>query len=213
MINQLNVVYNKLNKKLFQNKLPRPLFRIDITSKPVFRYRGIQSNEIIIGSEFSTVSYDDIFDNLLHVMVHIANYESGIEDCTLNQYHKKEFCKLALEKGLVVIKVPSRGWGMTTSRKKIWSKHKADCTRHPDKKATKFRENVYKNLELNSVIFSQFKKELKNKISAISRKQFQLKYVCSCPPPHNSIRSGRRPSGENRLNIKCLDCGSKFKVV
>jgi hypothetical protein len=41
-------------------------------------------------------------------------------------------------------------------------------------------------------------------------KQCFLKYICQCSPPHNSIRSGRRPNGPHALHIQCLMCGANF---
>lgn len=45
------------------------------------------------------------------------------------------------------------------------------------------------------------------------KNRYFMKYQCKCKPPHNSIRSGCRPDGPNRLNIICKDCGQPFTCV
>jgi len=210
MIAELNKAYTTLNKKLFNGELPKPKFEVDISSKTVFRYRGEQRDEIIIGTGFVTIEKDEILDALLHVMIHVFNYRRGIEDCTTNQYHKLEFTEVALKVGLTVMKSPSRGWGLTTSKKKHWE-DKEDV-RHPHSVNVSRRHDAYRRVKFDADRLTAFQESIQQKIDSTGKKHFLLKYICRCPPPHNSIRSGRRPTGSNRLNIKCNKCGSKFKV-
>ena len=51
------------------------------------------------------------------------------------------------------------------------------------------------------------KKDVERIISKSKTRQYFLKYICNCPEPHNSIRSGRRS-----LNVNCGECGYKFVV-
>lgn len=210
MISELDRAYKVLNKGLFGGKLPNTKFRVDASSKSAFRYRGQQSEDIVVGAGFATIEKNNVLDGLLHVMVHIYNYNKGVEDCTTNQYHKKAFAERALTAGLSVIKSPSRGWGVTTSHRSVWENE--DDVRHPTPENVKRRHASYEKVKLDSKKLRVFQEQLEAHMNSIRKKQFQLKYVCRCEPPHNSIRSGRRPTGRNRLNISCNKCGSRFKV-
>jgi len=210
MIAELNKAYSTLNRKLFSGELPKPKFQLDLSSKSVFRYRGEQGEEIIIGTGFVTIERDEILDALLHVMVHVFNFQRGIEDCTTNQYHKLEFTEVALKVGLTVVKSSSRGWGLTTSKKKHWEE--SEYVRHPSTVNLSCRHEAYQKIKFDPEKLTVYQESLQRQIDSTGKKHFLLKYICRCPPPHNSIRSGRRPTGPNRLNIKCVKCGSKFKV-
>ena len=208
MISELNKSYNILNKGLFGGKLPKPSFRVDPSSKSAFRFRGQQSDDIIIGLGFTTIDKGKIPDALLHVMVHVSNFIKGIDDCTTNQYHKREFTEAALNVGLTVLKSSSRGWGITTSKKADWLGR--DDVRFPVDVSR--RCEAYKKIKIDGEKLRVFQEELQTQISSVRKKQFLLKYVCKCSPPHNSIRSGRRPVGDNRLNATCNKCGHRYKV-
>jgi len=205
MISELNKAYGVLNENLFEGNLQPPSFRVDLTVKPAFRYRGERSPDIIIGAGFSEISVNGILDGLLHVMIHVRNYALGIEDCTTNQYHKRAFSEKALDLGLAVMKTPSRGWGVTTSQRSEWLKFEE--VRTPTSLQVRKRHDAYEKVHINLATLSKFKAEIKEKLNSVKKKQFQFKYVCECPPPHNSIRSGRK-----HLNAGCRDCGAKYKI-
>ena len=213
MISELKKAYKTLNRHLFDSDLPEPTFRIDLNSKPVFRYRGEQSPDIVIGAGIVGVDREEIVDDLLHAMIHICNYSLGFEDCTTNQYHKRAFSSMALHVGLTVMKTSSRGWGITTSRRSRWSEYEPDFVRHPLAVDVQRRHSAYKKVRIDPETLQEFQHEIQSTLLATPRKQFQFKYECKCPPPYNSVRSGRRPSGPNRLKAKCMECGSAYKVV
>jgi hypothetical protein len=69
-------------------------------------------------------------------------------------------------------------------------------------------------LEIDVKTLERGKKEIRKAIKEKGRsKVCFLKYECGCPPPHNSIRSGRRPDGSHPLKAVCMVCGKSFNCV
>jgi hypothetical protein len=168
---------------------------------------------VVIGSDFLKLEYGEIPCALLHEMIHISNYQCGDVDVTANQYHNKHFLQVALEVGLVVIKHKTQGWAITSTTyprnvvERIYIKK-------PNKEAIKRRNDIFDEISIDKTIFKLARAEIRERIkSEKPTKTFFLKYQCNCPPPHNSIRSGRRPDGPNALNIQCLNCRSQFECV
>lgn len=210
MISELSKVYDALNKELFDAQLPHPVFRIDLTSKEAFRYRGDHSRKISIGSGFISIPANRIPDALLHVMVHIFNFGKNVEDCSPNQYHKRSFLNEALNKGFSVVKTSTRGWGVTTSFHADWLEKDLEIKHPTPAKAARLRQ-LYATINIDSDALQSFQEELKTQLAASKpKRRFLLKYSCGCLPPHNCIRSGRRPDGPHQLDITCNLCGNKF---
>jgi hypothetical protein len=105
---------------LFQQGLAAVDFVVSPSRKFVFRLRDAEFIEI--GGGFAELKLVQVLDELLHVMVHVANRQKGIKDHTTNQYHKKEFCDQALAVGLFVKWHPTRGWGITSSSPPLQAK-------------------------------------------------------------------------------------------
>jgi hypothetical protein len=84
----------------------------------------------------------------------------------------------------------------------------------PNKAINKLREEIFQQLatEMNKAVLKKVKKEIAS-LPRKSDKSYTLKYECGCEPPHNSIRSGRRPDGPNPLNAMCMDCLTYYKCV
>lgn len=209
MISELSNVYDALNQGLFESKLPHPVFRIDLSCRMAFRYRGVQSRKITIGKGFVDMPLVRIPDAMLHIMVHVCNFQREVEDCTKNQYHKQPFLELALDKGFVVRKTPSRGWGHTTSFQSDWFGQENDIKHPTPARAARLKE-VYCKIKINAQKLADFQEELRVELGNTPKKIFLLKYSCGCLPPHNTIRSGRRPDGPHQLDITCNQCGEKF---
>lgn len=210
MISELSKVYDDLNKGLFEAQLPHPIFRIDLTSKEALRYRGNQSRKISIGVGFISIPANRIPDALLHVMVHIFNFGKNVEDCSPNQYHKRSFLQVALDKGFSVVKTSTRGWGTTTSFRADWLDKDLNIKHPTPAKAARLRR-LYTTIKIDLDVLQGFQEELKMKLAESKpKRRFLLKYSCGCLPPHNCIRSGRRPDGPHQLDITCNLCGQKF---
>lgn len=207
MSNELDKVFSEFNKTLFSGELKSVRFVVNSVDKYIF---NLKFPDIIeIGTGFATASVVEIFDDLLHVMVHFDNYRLGAVDHTQNQYHRMEFCDNALKHGLIVIWHKNRGWGVTRSDPYHRDVLSAKKLRLPDAESIDLRETAYNVAEKFYTNLYKFKTNLKLKLDHKPKKIFQLKYVCSCDPPV-IIRSGRRPDGPKPLNVSCNICGKIF---
>lgn len=202
--------FQTLNKHLFENVLIPVNFSVQPKKKFAIKYLSDQ-NLIIVGGEFVKLDNCDILPQLLHEMIHIFFSQKGIEDVTANQYHTiKHFLAKALSVGLVVIKHKSQGWSITSpiAPRNVVEK---EFIRMPSKASSQARVDAFLKISLDKSIIAKCQSEIKKILEKEKpTKEFFLKYVCNCPPPHNSFRSGRRPDGANALNIVCMNCRSKF---
>lgn len=206
------VIYNYFNNSFFQNKLPLAEFSFDVSKKYPMRW---VDGCIIIGSEFVSLNEYEIVLSIIHEMIHIYNDVNRIEDVGINQYHKKQFLELALQLGFFVIKHKSQGWSIISPipPRNAINSISVKCPMQTRNKI--LIENI-SNLDLDK---KEFKQIIKNIYASIvntpASKTFFLKYQCKCPEPHNSIRSGRRPIGDqkNHPNAMCKLCGNDFICV
>ena len=210
---EIGRVYEVLNSRLFEGKLKPVKIEIQPRKKVALRYFS-ESETLVIGSDFTNLKHGapghEILTALLHEMIHIRNHQNGVVDCTTNQYHNKNFLQSALAVGLVVIKHKTQGWAITTT---IYPRNVVDrdYIRKPQKEATLSLMEVFNSIKLDKSICKNARTAIRMKLKEEKpTKNYFLKYVCNCHPPHNSIRSGRRPDGPNALHIQCLDCRSTF---
>lgn len=70
-------------------------------------------DEIMMVSEYLGRDVYNIAETLVHEMVHQADWQAGVKDCTVNQYHNKRFKQRAESVGLVVRPQPPRGFAHT----------------------------------------------------------------------------------------------------
>lgn len=198
--------FSFLNDRLFDSKLSLPSIIVQEEKKVVFRFVP-ESYHMIVGSGFADVDYQEMCKSFLHEMVHVRNHSEGVVDCTSNQYHNKKFLSAALDVGFYVGRHKTQGWGITSfDYEDGFERPKADVLIR--------RENAFADFSIDKQVFEQTKAEMRNRLDANNmRKVCFLKYVCGCSPPHNSIRSGRRPDGEHPLKIMCLDCKREFRLA
>lgn len=204
LILDLQNAFEIFNKDLFSGSLADPVFTFNLDKNVVLRFVK-SSHSIIIGSKLTKTNAANLKEHLLHEMVHMWNEDEGVADCTSNQYHNKKFLHSAMAVGFCVSRHPSQGWEITK-----FSKSK-DCQVYLTVNARLLKI-------ANKIKFDEYcLKETKTQISRVVKSQKKrvcfLKYVCKCSPPHNSIRSGRRPDGPNSLQIKCLVCKNVFECV
>lgn len=212
IIEEMERLYGLLNQSLFAGKLqPVP---VAIQTKKKIGLRWLPDVEaLVIGSDFPKLAWADIPGALLHEMIHISNAQRGVTDVTTNQYHNKYFLQAALDVGLVVIKHKTQGWAITTT---AYPRNVVEriFIKKPTKETIARRNEAFASLKLDRGAFNACRAEIRESIKTDKPpKTYFLKYQCNCPPPHNSIRSGRRPDGPNALNIQCLNCRSKFVCV
>lgn len=206
MIPNLINAYQTFNKELFEDQLPVNDFITNPKRSGIFSFSPPAT--VAFCKHFPDVTKQAILDDLIHQMIHIENYQRGIEDHTSNQYHKRNFCTRALEVGLNVGYDSSRGWAITSTSVDFNSKK----IRRAEKKITKKLVSLYDHIDLSLDIIVDFQNQLRVEFENRQLKQYQLKYICSCDPPHNTIRSGRRPDGQRPLDASCNICNAKFVI-
>jgi len=209
LFDELVKVYNFFNRNLFFGKLKSPIFVFAPSKKYIFRFLP-DSSEIVVGCGFESAIELQVLIELLHEMIHAKNQRDGIVDCKSNQYHNEHFLKSALELGFITGKSPRKGWNLIGL--KGWSSN-PDEIRFPNNDSQQKLLNVIRSIKLNKVILNKAKAQIHYINAKKKNTVFFLKYECDCPPPHNSIRSGRRPDGRNPLQVVCLICESEFKCV
>lgn len=213
--NFLERTYTDLNLFLFDGKLPNTVFfKNDLTHKWIFRFYPSSKMIISVGSGFIKAEPIEILDDLLHNMVHIANWQKGITDHTDNQYHNLSFVNEALESGLFVVWHKTRGWGVTTSDVSSLIYQQAEKKKKPPQGAIEKRTRAYKKTVFFQDDFIESLKAYQEQIKLERKpnKQYQFKYVCQCDPP-TIIRCGRNPTGDHPLRAKCLNCDAKFVLA
>jgi hypothetical protein len=209
IIKEIERAFNVLNEKLFGGKIKRPAITLDIKRKVSIRFIG---GVIYIGSEFPQLDLHDVLACLLHEMIHVLNFQNKVIDCTANQYHnKKYFLSVALAVGLVVSKHKAQGWSLTTTSIPKGG-FNPDILQIPPKQAIQKRVKAFSEVALNRAAYNEAKAYIEANRPGPAAPCF-LKYICKCPPPHNSIRSGRRPDGPHPLRITCQECGGQFTCV
>lgn len=202
MITHLRKAYRQFNKGLFDNSLPSVKFVFNRHRKQAFHFRSPDVIDIGVGCLGLTRS--GFLDGLLHVMVHIQNWEKGLVDVTRNQYHRLEFCNAALDVGLIVSCHSTHGWGVTTTSKSVLS---TDKLRRPKRSVIRRRCEVYRAIEISTMDVDKFQEEMEMDLASHPAKQFQFKYVCECDV---IVRVGRKPDGPKPFQAKCLYCNTKF---
>jgi hypothetical protein len=200
----LRKAYQKLNKGLFlYSALPDDIeFVHNFQRKQTFYFRA--PNVIEVGAGCLKITRTQLLDDLLHMMVHIQNWQRGVTDVTQNQYHRLEFCNGALGVGLKVARHSTRGWGVTGGA------ISGDLdVRHPTSEALARRRAVYKKAIVAKADLSQLQAAIRQNLNSRPSKQFQFKYVCKCDPPIIA-RVGRRPDGLKPFKARCNYCNANF---
>jgi len=212
LIAELERIFGVLNQALFGGELEPVSFTLQPKKKVSLRWMP-DVEGMIIGADFSKLEYGEIPGAMLHEMIHISNQQKGLPDVTTNQYHNKNFLEAALEVGLVVIKHKTQGWAITST---VYPRNVVERVyiKRPNKDAIRRRNDAFDSVDMDKAIFKAGRADMRDRVrSEKPTKTYFLKYQCNCPPPHNSIRSGRRPDGPNALNIQCLNCRSQFECV
>jgi hypothetical protein len=124
---QLVALYNRafdhFNTTLFDNALPKVIITIQTRGrkkcygwfwKDRWNEAGKPAHEINMSAENINRTKEDQCETLIHEMVHLHNAIRDISDCNSLQYHNKHFKSAAEQAGLLVMKYPGRGWGMTS---------------------------------------------------------------------------------------------------
>ena len=126
----------------------------------------------------------ELLSTLLHEVAHSLNHANGVQDCSANQYHNKNFKKQAEALGLETIEVKGKGHASTKLTEfgaKRWDK------------ALKILAGAF---DLTAIGGAQAKKK--------GRNTNLLKAQCPC---EQTIRASR---GVIEAGVRCDACGCQF---
>ena len=207
LVGELERAFGVLNTQLFDGALRKPEFVLLPKKKVIFRFIP-ETYQVVVGGDLVKVDSNALLVHLLHEMVHISNYIKGVVDCRSNQYHNREFMLAALKVGLTCVRHRNHGWVTTIS-----AHPNGEVSHVPKEDVIEKRVNAFDKIKLDKTVLRQAKIEFGDLGKRNRHSIYFLKYECQCPPPHNSIRSGRRPDGDHPLNIYCQDCKSEFVCV
>lgn len=192
MIEQFLIELERIAKSLARDlfNITIPQFKLEISRKTPFTDEVVH---IAVGVGIIDLSSDEIFAGILHELVHIYNRINGVSDQTANRYHNQKFKNSAIRFGLHCEWDRNKGWYNTTLIDTLQS-------------------HIERQIDVSSwaSCLSEGKRQLRRMVRDRTRHPCFLKYVCKCPPPHNSIRSGRRPNGNHPPCIRCEVCGAVF---
>ena len=208
IIAELERVFGILDLHLFSGALRKPEFVVQPKKKLVFRFLP-ETFQIVVGGDLVKIDTAALLVHLLHEMVHVGNFIDGVVDCRSNQYHNKEFMHAAVKVGLTCVRHRNHGWVTTITS----PSSSVDTIHTPHADVIEQRVKAFDEIKLDKAVLRQTKIEFGDLGKRNRHSIYFLKYECNCPPPHNSIRSGRRPDGEYPLHIRCLDCKTSFVCV
>lgn len=205
----LSETYNTFNAELFEGKLPKVAFEMNVARKAIFHYSP--PSKIEIGADMAKATAATVADDLLHAMVHIKNHKEGVPDHTSNQYHNQHFSSAALSIGLYVCVLKNRGWALTVSREA--DARRCERVLAPAEKTNQRLRGVIETAAIPTGKLNALRRSVAQRLAAKPKRHFALKYVCLCKPPFNNVRSGRRPDGDHPLDITCNICNAKFVLA
>lgn len=124
----LQVIYDALNEKYFEGKLPESILTIQTPTKAASKRsydswlhplkweddKGVLYHEINLNPQHFIKPMVEIAAMLQHKMIHLYCLENGIKDTSRNfRYHNDNFRKEAESRGLICTKTQDMGWDQT----------------------------------------------------------------------------------------------------
>lgn len=124
----LQLIYDALNNKYFEGKLPEAILTMQTPTKAASRRnydswlypfkweddKGIQYHEINLDPQYFIKPMVEIAAMLQHKMIHLYCLENGIKDTSRNfRYHNEKFRYEAENRGLICTKTEDMGWDQT----------------------------------------------------------------------------------------------------
>jgi predicted SprT family Zn-dependent metalloprotease len=209
IVGEIRNAFKCLNNKIFNNKIISPTIKVDVNKNFMFRFSGKRNQhyEIIIGRRIGSFEKNAVLSNIVHEMIHALNYSENVKGITSNRYHNKKFLIEALNAGLYVARETSTGWSDTSYKCLKDDDSVGRSQRCPKDDDNAALIEVFDSFEFSKNVLAEAKKDVERIVSKTKGRQYFLKYMCNCPEPHNSIRSGRRS-----INVVCGECGYKFVV-
>ena len=190
MIAELDAIFAKLNKKLFDNKLPKPVITVSTRGKrktaswftPLEPWKTSKDafHEINICAEYLNENIFDICMEILHEMVHYLNFLNNVKDSSRSaSYHNDNFRIVAEKHGLIAEYTPKHGFSKLSF--------------------TPSTKEYIETLGLEDFnLYREF-------TAPQGTKQSSLKYIC--PICGTIIRANCL------INARCVDCDCAFVLV
>jgi len=197
----LEGLFAVLNEELFYGKLLPPTITIRPEKRAPFRFDAA-NYQILVGRQLETLPLNNVCEAFLHCMVHLRQYKGTGE--LPRKYHNRQFLNSALAVGFYVNSHPFFGWSLTTF-------NPDDALMEPPVHAKIRRIAAFEKAKFDESVLEEAKAYIRSTKSG--GKIYTLKYECGCEPPHNSIRSGRRPHSSHPLKARCEICGLPFRCV
>jgi len=195
---ELERLFATFNCELFEGRLKLPTISVHPEKQIDFQFVPA-TYQLLVGNKIAEFNLNEILEAFLHAMVHI-------EVAAKRNYHSKKFLAAALEVGFYVTYTDGHGWDKTTFEA---PRNPLLRIMFPGGNERNRLQEVVSKIRVNESALYEMQQDMKNR----KVKPFLLKYECGCPPPHNSIRSGRRPDGANPINIRCCTCNQLFRCV
>lgn len=197
-INELDRIFELLNKEFFENKLIKPIILVQrkvhkntlgtCSVNPIWLNKKDEEKdkryEITLSGEYLNRPTPEILATLIHEMVHLYCSFNEIKDTSNNcVYHNKKFKEEAEKRGLIISKEKTIGWSITKLKPeagKLINKFKID-----ESAFDYYRKNVDFSLPKKKIILN--------------------KYIC----PNCEMKI----SNYKELNLICGDCNKPLEKI
>jgi len=197
-VEYLNILFDLLNARFFDNELERPTITIQSTPKALGHFStrkdtwissvGI-SHELNIGAGTLSAPIDQTVCVLMHELTHYYCHVHGIKDVSRGtMYHNRRYKEAAEAHGLIVERDPKYGWTITTPGQEL-----LDFIEEHDLNAISITRNEFLFLRIPGLTGNNDTAIIKGPAKSNSRK-----YICPCCG--NSVRATKW------VNIACVDC-------
>ncbi len=116
---ELTRIYDRFNKKFWNNELPNVIITFTgtkgalghVTPEPVWESKSSEEKYDLNISAYSLNSPDQVSEIILHEQCHLYNIIKGIKDTSSQgRYHNRRFKETAESHGLLVYKTSDYGW-------------------------------------------------------------------------------------------------------
>lgn len=205
----LRAVFDTLNQGLFERSLSIRSFGVDPAKPAVCRWVA-EAGELLAGHLAISASLYAFKVSVLHEMLHVHNAANNVQDESVNNYHNKNFAVSAALIGLYCVRHKKHGWSLLSLAPPCNVIHKS-AVRAPRAAANARLIEAFDAVQVGRKEWNAACRAMRRAVQQmVPGRIFQHKYVCQCPPPHNSVRCGRRPDGHHAPDISCNRCKAKF---
>jgi len=205
----LRAIFDTLNDKVFSHALTVSSFGLDISRSLVCRWSP-DLNSMVLGLAAASSTLYEIKIAVVHEMLHLLNAQNRLQDESVNQYHNKHFAISATRAGLCCVRHRKNGWSLLSLTPPCNVVDRS-AIKLPSPAANETIAAAFSEVPVTRQDWNIACRAIRRSLQqAVPARVFQHKYICECPPPHNSVRCGRRPNGQHAPDITCNRCGAKF---